>query len=143
MLERSRMVIKSRYSRFDIRKTNAGMYHAIMTFGLVEIALSFNFWFTTPTFNPYNISKDLIGVVFMILGLMMVLFLNLYKDYQKVRFWLATSIGFTFFWGIANTQQFFLGKSSLQLPILFLGFCAAQMWWLIESPINPTIKKHK
>ena len=131
----------SGHSRVNIRRKHPGMYHAISTFGLIEVALAFNFWLTTPAFDPYDIPNDIIGAAFFALGAALMLFLNVRRDLRKVRLALAVSIGFTFFWGIANTQQFFQGNASLQLPILFLGLCVTQVWWLIESPVNPMTER--
>jgi hypothetical protein len=129
------------HRRINIRQKHPSMYHALMTFGLIEIALAFNFWLTTPTFDPYDIPKNGVGGIFFVLGVSLLLFLNVHRDLRKLRLALAVSIAFTFYWGIANTQQFFRGYASLQLPILFLGLCAAQMWWLIEAPVNPMTEK--
>lgn len=112
-----------------------------MTIGLAEVALAFNFWLTSPTFNPYNIHKNIIGGVFAVLGFSQLVFLNLIRDLPKVRMTLAVSIWFTFAWGIANTQQVFAGNASMQLPILYLTLCILQIPLVIEAPVNLTTRK--
>lgn len=129
------------HRKVDIRKTHPGLYHALMTAGLGEIALAINFWTSNPTFNPYNIPKNLIGVIFFLLGIILIFFLNALRDLRKVRLVLAFSIGFLFFWSIANTQQFFGGRSSLQLPIFIIWVCFAYIPWLKEAPVNPMTEK--
>lgn len=129
--------------RIHLRYTHPNMYNALTTFSIIRIALAVNFFFSHPTFNPYDIPKDLIGVIFLTLGLIQLLFLNVWKDLRGIRLIQTISIGFTFFWGIANTQQFFQGNASLQLPIMYLGFCATQIPWLIESPINPMTRREQ
>lgn len=131
------MAVASRIRRINIRRTHPGLYHSIMTLGLTEIALAINFWTSTPTFNPYNISKNLIGIIFFILGAGQVLHLNFLRNLRLVRITLAASIAFTFAWGVANTQQSLAGRASWQLPIMYLALCILQIPLVIEAPINP------
>lgn len=131
----------SRHSRLNVRKSHPGLYHSIMTVGLAQIALAANFFYSNPTFNPYDIHKNIIGAVFAALGLSQLIFLNAFRDLAKVRITLAISIWFTFLWGIANTQQFLAGNASLQLPILYLALCILQIPLVIEAPVNLTTKK--
>lgn len=113
-----------------------------MTFALVEVALALNFWLgPPPTFKPYGISAALVGAVFLLLGGLQLVFLNVFRDLRLVRIVLAVSIGFTFFWGVANTQQGFAGNASFQLPIMYLGMCFAQYPWLVEAPVNPMTER--
>lgn len=132
---------RSRHSRMNVRKTHPGLYRQIMTLGLAEVALAVNFWFSHPTFNPYGISKNLIGAIFFILGASQLMFLNVFRDLSKVRITLATSIACTFAWGVANTQQVFTGNASMQLPILYLALCVLQIPLVIEAPVNLTTEK--
>lgn len=132
-----------RHSRVDIRRTHPGLYHGLMTYGCVQVAAGFNLWYSDPTFNPYDIPKNLIGTIFFALGAGLLVFLNVHRDLRKVRLVLAVAIGFAFFWGISNTQQFFAGKASLQLPIWIVGMSIAQIPWLIESPRNPMTEREK
>ena len=112
-----------------------------MTIGIMGIALALNFWFSTPTFNPYGISKNVIGVVFFILGITQIVFLNVLHDLRIVRITLATSVSWMFFWGVSNAQQFFAGNASLQLPILYVTLSIMQIPLLLESPVNPMTEK--
>lgn len=133
--------MRPRLNRVNIHRSHPNLYYSIMTLGLTEIALAFNFWSSNPTFNPYGINKNIIGAVFFGLGLGQIVFLNIVRDLSKVRIILAISIGFTFAWAIVNTQQSFRGKASFQLPILYLGLCALQVPLAIESPVNPMTEK--
>lgn len=128
---------RSRHSRVNLRKSHPGFYHAIMTFGLIQLAAAVNMWFYTPTFQPYDISKYVIAMMYAALGAGLLVFLNVRRDLRKVRVVLAVSIGWSFFWGIANTQQWLAGNSSLQLPIWIVGASILMIPWLIESPVNP------
>jgi len=127
--------------RMQIRKSHPALYRTLMALGLMSIALAGNFWFSKPAFNPYGIPKELIGVVFFLIGLSLIVFLNLFHDLRWVRLTLAFSIGFMCFWGISNTQQFFAGNTSLQLPILYVALSIMQIPLLIESPINTMTEK--
>lgn len=129
------------HQRVNLRKSHPGLYHSILTVGCMGVALACNFWFTRPTFNPYGIDKNIIGTVFAVIGLSQIVFLVVARDLRMVRLTLAISVGWMLFWGLSNTQQFFAGKSSLQLPILFLVISALQFPLLVESPVNPFTEK--
>lgn len=130
-----------RHDRVQIRNTHPGLYHSIMTLSVMSIALAVNFWTSNPTFNPYGIPKNLVGVVFVLLGVSQFIFLNVFRDLRKVRLGLAVSLGFMLFWGLSNTQQFFAGNASLQLPILYVAIAVLHIPLLIESPVNPMTKR--
>lgn len=132
---------RTRHGRLNLRNSHPGLYHSIMTVGMAHVALAVNFWFSNPTFNPYDINKNIIGAIFFVLGFGKLVFLNFFRDLVKVRLILAASIWFTFLWGVSNTQQFFAGNASLQLPILYLALCILQIPLVIESPVNLTTKK--
>lgn len=128
-------------STVNIRKSHPALYRAIMTFACMSIALAINFWFSKPTFNPYGVPKEWIGVVFAVLGSSLIVFLNAFHNLRMVRLLLATSVSFTFFWGVSNSQQFFAGNASLQLPILYVAISLLQIPLLIEPPVNPMTEK--
>lgn len=130
-----------KHSRVNIRQTHPALYHSIMTLGAMSIALAVNFWTSNPAFNPYGFDKNLIGVAFFALGSSKMIFLNIFRDLRIVRVILALSISFHFFWGVSNTQQFFGGKASLQLPILYIAIAILQMPLLLEAPVNPMTEK--
>lgn len=124
-----------------IRKSHPALYRALMVLGSGFFALALNFWLSKPTFSPYGVPKEVIGVVFFLLGSSLVVFLNVRHDLTAVRITLATSVGFMLFWGASNTQQWWAGNASLQLPILYMIISVLQFPLLIESPINPMTKK--
>lgn len=127
--------------RLNIRKTHPALWRSIMIVCLTSIALAANFWGSNPTFNPYEIPKNIIGLVFFVLGASQLIFLNVVHSLRMVRIGLATSIFWMLFWGASNTQQFFAGNASLQLPILYLALAALQMPLLTESPVNPMTRR--
>ena len=132
-----------RHDRVNIRLTHPGLYHSMVTFGLMDVALAVNFWITTPAFNPFSINKNLVGVVFFVLGVAQLVFLRVFRSLRMVRIGLAVSIFVMVSWGLTNVQQFINGHTSLQLPILYLTLGALQYVLLIESPVNPMTKKRK
>lgn len=127
--------------KVKIRNTHPALYRALMVLGFMGIALGFNFWFSSPTFNPYGIPKNIIGIIFFILGLSQIVFLNVLHDLRMVRLNLAFSVSWMFFWGVSNAQQFFAGNASLQLPILYVTLSILQIPLLMESPVNPMTEK--
>lgn len=118
---------ENRHSRLNVRKTHPTMYREVTSVGLIEIALAFNFWYSNPTFNPYGINKVYVGVGFFVLGVTLLVLLNR-RSLLSARIVMTASVAITFAWGGGNTQQFFAGNASLQLPILFVGFGVWQIF---------------
>lgn len=129
------------WRRVNLRKSHPGLYRSIFTVGCMGVALALNFWFSSPTFNPYGLDKNIVGLLFALLGTTQLVFLVVFRDLRMVRIMLAVSLGWMMFWGLSNTQQYFAGKSSLQLPILFITISILQVPLLIESPVNPFTEK--
>lgn len=127
----------AKYSGVNIRKSHPTLYRSIMALALMRVALAFNFWFARPTFTPYGIHKNWAGIVFVALGLSQLVFLHLFRDVNKIRLVLALSGAVMLVWGLVNTQQFFAGNASLQLPILYVGIAALQLVLLLEPIVNP------
>lgn len=125
----------------NLRKSHPGLYRLIMTLCIMRVLLALNFWTSTPTFNPYDIPKNWIGVIFFVLGVSQLLFLNVIRNLRMVRMVMAFSAGFMLFWGLSNTQQSFAGNASWQLPILYVALAVVQVVLLIESPVNPMMEK--
>lgn len=123
--------------RVRIRVTHPALYRSIMVLSLMSVALAVNFWRSNPTFNPLGIPKNLIGLVFAVLGVYQFIVLNVFHNLARVRLGLAMSLGFILFWGSINTLQFFAGNASLQLPILYIALAAIHYPLLIEAPVNP------
>lgn len=126
--------------KLNIRLTHPNLYHSIIVLGIMSVALAFNFWLSNPTFNPWP-GKNIVGVVFLLLGVGELVFLNVTGHLRMVRLMMAASIGIMFFWGLSNTQQFFAGHASLQLPILYMALAVLQLPLLVEPPINPVTAK--
>lgn len=138
--EESRPVaMNSRPIHVNLRKTRRGLYRSITSVAVVEVLLAVNYWWYTPTFNPYGIDKSIVAIGFGVLGLGQLVFLNFWHNLPKLRFAQMLSTGFTFAWGIGNTQQVFDGRASWALPVLLGGFCVWQILNMIEPPANPMI----
>lgn len=116
----------------NLRDSHARLYSSIMTLSVMSVALAVNFWTSKPTFNPYGIPKNLIGVVFLLLGVNQLLFLNWFRDLRRVRYGLTASLSFMLFWGISNTQQSFAGNASFQLPIMYIALAVLHLPLLVE-----------
>jgi hypothetical protein len=120
----------------NLRKARPLLYGFIMTFAGIRIGLAINFWTSKPAFHPYDIPNSLIALVFFLLGLWQVIFLNVWRDLRKVRVVLALSAAVTLAWGLLNTHQFFFGPASLQLPIVFIGLAVLQLLCVFSLTIN-------
>lgn len=129
--------------RVSMRKTHPNMYRVLMIIAIMSVALAVNLYSTTPTFNPYGISKTIIASIFLGIGISQIIFLNLWHNLKLVRLTTAVSVGFMMFWGLSNSQQSFAGKASFQLPILFIALATLQLFLLIEPVTNPMTSTHK
>lgn len=123
--------------KVSIRITHPNMYRVLMVIALMSIALAINLYLTKPTFAPYGLPKGVIATVFLVLGTVQLVFLNLYHNLKLVRLTIAASASFMMFWGVSNTQQSFAGKASFQLPIIFVSLAVIQLVSLLEPVINP------
>jgi hypothetical protein len=125
------------YNAINLRLSHPTLYRAIMTFAILSILLGINFLLAKPTFNPYGIDYMIIGVIFIILGMGKVIFLNLHRSVRAVRILMSGEIGFMVFWAIGTTITFFQGKTSLQLFILYVGLTVFEAFLLFEPFSNP------
>lgn len=129
----------TKHERVKIRATHPALYRAIMTLSLMSVALAVNFWTSNPTFNP--LPKNLVGVIFMALGLTQLIFLNVFHQLRSVRITLTLSLAFMLYWGLINARQAFAGDASFQLPILYVALAVLQIPLLVEPPVNPMTER--
>lgn len=109
-----------------------------MVMALMQIALAFNFILTTPPFNPLGWAKEIVGVVFLFIGISKIVFLNHIRYLILVRFAMATSFAWTLYWGTGASFTFFDGgRTSLQLPILYWGVSVLEFILMFEPSKNP------
>lgn len=125
------------FDDINLRLSHPTLYRGIMTFAIINMALALNFFFTNPTFNPYEIDKSVVGAIFMSLGFSKIIFLNVYRSLKVVRALMTLEIMFMLFWGLGNTITFWQGKTSLQLLVLYVGMAANETWLLLEPFVNP------
>lgn len=125
------------FDALNLRKSHPNLYRGITTFAIINIALGLNFFYANPTFNPYQIDKTIVGLVFLILGMSKLIFLNVHRSLKIVRFLMAAEIIFMVFWGIGSTITFFTGHTSLQLFVLYIGLAVQEIFLLLEPPANP------
>lgn len=121
----------------NIRLSHPNLYKGIVTFAVIHVALALNFFFANPTFNPYGFDKNIVGAIFLILGVSKIIFLVIYRSLQAVRFVMAADIAFMVFWGVGSSITFFTGQTSLQLFVLYLGMSVSELFLLLEPPANP------
>lgn len=125
-----------RVDRVKIRYTHPNLYRSTMTLSVMSVGLAVNLWRSNPTFNPYDIDKTLVALIFCLLGVSQLLVLNL-GYLRVVRIGMALSSFTMVSWGWANTEQAFAGAASFQLPILYFALGVVQFLLLIEPPVNP------
>lgn len=124
-----------------IRATHPALYRSILILLIMSVALAVNFWFSNPTFSPLGIPKNVVGVIFALLGGSQFLFLNVFHNLRMVRLILAISLSWFCFWGLINTIQFIAGNASLQLPILYVFLAVLHAPLLVEPPVNPVTQR--
>lgn len=124
-------------NEIKLKDSHPNLYRSIMVFAFIGIALGLNFFFTNPTFQQYGISKNIIGGIFMALGVGEVIFLNFYRSVKVIRALMAMSVGYMTFWAVGTSLTFFTGQTSLQLFILYIGLALLQLFLLIEPFTNP------
>lgn len=127
----------TRYNRVNIRRRHPSLYLSIMVLAIMSVSLAVNFWTSTPTFTPFNVNNNLVGIVFFVLGVGQLVFLNLVRNLTMVRLGSAFSIFFMVAWGLGNAQQSIEGKASFQLPIVYIALAALHYLLLQEPPVNP------
>lgn len=132
---------KQSYKKVHIRKTHPGLYKHIMIAGIGNISLALNLWFFPPAFMPYGVNRFPVGILFFVLGVSLVVFLNIHRDLRKIRLALTISCWFSVGWAVSNTYQFFTANASLQLPIYIIIVAAHQVVAAIESPVNPMTER--
>lgn len=128
---------KGKGNTVDIRKSHPNLYWSILMFGFIYAALGINFIFTTPTFQPYPIPYPIVGAVFLTLGMLKIILLNFIHNLDWLRKVMGVEIGVALWWSIGGTATFIQGKTSLQLPILYVGLCFLEVFLLREPFVNP------
>lgn len=123
--------------RVNLRNTHRGLWRTYMVFAIGGVGLGLNFIFTKPTFNPYDVPKEWVGLIFLVMGLLIFIFLNLYRSLRLIRASIATIAGFMVFWGVGASFTFFQGKTSLQNFIVYMMLSALGYVWLVEPFVNP------
>lgn len=128
------------FDNINLRLSHPTLYRGIMTFAFINVALAFNFFFSNPTFNPYEIDKAIVGTIFLGLGVSKIIFLNVCRSLKIIRLLMALEIMFMLFWGLGNTITYLQGKTSLQLFVLYVGMATSETWLLLEPFVNPLTK---
>lgn len=125
-------------NRIRLRRTHPNLYSSLMVYGLLNIALALNFIFLTPAFDPLGINKYIFGVIFIVMGAVKILALNIAAPPRFLRFTVAANVSlFLFFGGILVAGFFSEGQTSLQLPLTYFGLAFIEYPLLKEPLVNP------
>lgn len=130
-------------NQINLRRSHPGLYKLTMVFAIMSLLLAVNFWTSNPTFHPFDIPKNLVGVVFVVLGMWQVIFLNVVRNLKMVRLGSMAMVFFLAAWGLGNMQQSIAGKASFQLPILYIALAALHYLVLVEPPVNPMTRTRR
>lgn len=124
-------------NQVNIRLTHRLVYRLLSSFAIFGVLSAVNFWTANPTFNPLGINKSWIAVVYLLLGLWQLFWLNVRRSLDMVRLGTSAIVGWLVIWGGGNMEQVFDGKASWQLP-LWCGLGAIWHWWILQEPVfNP------
>lgn len=121
--------------RVSLRATHPNLFRSLLTVAGLQVALALNFFTSNPTFNP--LPKNVIGAVFLVLGVSLAVVLTAFRRLMLVRVFAGLSVFVWGSWGFLNTEQFFDDKASLQLPMLYVGLAALVIPLLMEPWFNP------
>lgn len=139
---RNRQEIKaSDAKKVNLRLTHPGLYKSIMLFAVLTLAMAWNYFNYKPTFSPYNIEKEVIGSIFLSVGVVFLLLLNVFRNFKLLRTTEAIAAALLIFWAVINTKQAFEGKASFALPILLLYAAFTILKDLLEPPVNPMTRR--
>lgn len=105
-----------------------------LIFGAISFALGVNFLNATPAFNPYELSLDLIGAVFLALGIAKLA--TTIRWPKVLPYVLATDIAFMLFWALGSFISWRQGLTSWQLGAWIIGVCAIEFVVMIASPVR-------
>lgn len=125
-------------AKVKLNESNPPLYLSLTTFGVIGIALGLNFFVFVPTFEQFDIPKNLIGAGFMTLGLAFLFFLNVYRNLNVLRVILIVNTAYCMIWGVGSTQTVFEGTSSAQLFVLYWGLAGLQIPLLLTPFIGPS-----
>lgn len=123
--------------RVPLHQTHPNMFLALRDFAIFEFALGLNFFLYTPAFSPFGISKYLVAVIFLSMGVILATALVARRNLRAVRLIGFVSFVVHFIWGCANTEQSLNGPASLQLPMYAVITALLLRRWASEPPVNP------
>jgi len=121
----------------DVRKTHPNLWRVVMAFAVINVLLGLNFMLLHPAFLIYHQSNYLWGLIFLILGMSKITFLNFYRNLRLVRLTMGCEVAFMTSLALGATEPVFTSSASLQLPILYLGLAALELPLMLEPFINP------
>lgn len=109
-----------------------------MVYGVLNVALALNFLILTPAFDPLGIDKYVFGAVFLAMGVVKIIALNISAPPRFLRFVVAANVSLFFFFGGILVAGFFQeGQTSLQLPLTYFGLAFIEYPLLKEPLVNP------
>lgn len=120
-----------------LRHTNPTLYRSLMISASIFVTLGVNFLLTTPTFQQFDIPKNVIGAGFLTLGVVQLLLLTRLRYLGALRISVIVGMAYMIFWGVGTTETAFKGESSFQLCVLYFGLAALQAPLLLEPFFNP------
>lgn len=134
----------------NLHRTHPTLYRLVMSIAVIQVALGLNFLIGkdvlgltsfTPAFYVWGMPNWLWATFFLAIGGSKLVFLNLYRSLRLTRATMALAVAYLSFFALGTMQPALEGKGSLQLPILYAGMVALNVWLLLEPFINPWTAK--
>lgn len=124
------------------RLSHPGRYNVFMAISVGQFLLALNFLIMTPAFNPLGIPKLPTGIVFLAVGSVKLVYLNLTRPLKYVRTAVAVSMGMMAIWaGLQFLAVRLDRQTSYQSPILYMIIAVVEFFVLIEPFTNLTTQK--
>jgi hypothetical protein len=130
-------------TKVNLRYTHPNLYLSLMIAAITCVGLGVNFLLTTPTFQQYDIPKNVVGAGFLALGVAKLVLLNLWRNLRALRATVIVAIVYMLFWGVGTTETAFAGESSFQLCVLYFGLAGLHVPLLLEPFFNPVTANGK
>lgn len=128
------------HNTINVRLAHPFLWSLYLAYAIGCLLAALNFWFSNPTFDPWP-GKNLVGVVFFVIGVWQFVFLVLKPHLDMVRIGSLGTVFVLATWGFLNLPQSLAGKASFQLPIWMFLLASIHFLLLLEAPVNPMTRK--
>lgn len=124
-------------AKVNLYRTHPNLFWSALTFALMSVGLGCNFLAFKPPFIAFEIDHRIVGVVFLVVGLIELAALLIVRNLKTIRATMAVGAGLMMLWGIGTSVTFFTNQTTFQLSILYAGLTILKWLWCREPFLNP------